>query len=137
MLFPVRLLLIIHLETGSLVPPCTHMAGPRSPVLLRHLDKVVGFLVPRTKVSFLVLDSRSSFRILVPRSRSNLQIYHTLPSFGERGLTHPGYNLHNNSLNVGPGNAGPKIITMRRGPSMVCLVRASFLSCVPFRFGNP
>ena len=49
-------------------PPCIHMAGPRSPVLLRHLDKVVGFLVPRTKVSFLVPDSRSSFRILVPRS---------------------------------------------------------------------
>ena len=51
------------------------MADPRSPVLLRHLDKVVGFLVPRTKVSFLVPDSRSSFRILVPRSGSNLQIY--------------------------------------------------------------
>ena len=126
------------------------MAGPRSPVLLRHLDKVVGFLVPRTKVLFLVPDSRSSFRILVPRSGSNLQIYPL------RGLTHPGYNLHNNSLNVDPGNASPKtrnsltitsiggvarkppkIITMCRGPSIVCLVRASFLSCVPFRFGNP
>ena len=74
------------------------MAGPRSPVLLRHLDKVVGFLVPRSKVlflvpvprsgsSFLVPVPRSSFRFLVPRSgssflvpvpRSNLQIYHKI-----------------------------------------------------------
>ena len=50
------------------------MAGPRSPVLLRYLDKVVGFLVPRSKVSFLVPCSGSSFRFLVPHSGSSFLV---------------------------------------------------------------
>ena len=68
--FPIHLLLIIHLEKGSLVPPCAHMAGPPSPGLLHHLDKVVKYLVPRPRVLFLVPNPRSSFRIHVPRSGS-------------------------------------------------------------------
>ena len=46
------------------------MAGPRSPVLLHHLDKVVGFLVFRSGFSFLVPVPSSSFRFLVPVPRS-------------------------------------------------------------------
>ena len=43
------------------------MAGPCSPGLLHHLDKDVGDLVPRPRVSFLLVpESRSSFRSLVP-----------------------------------------------------------------------
>ena len=55
-------------------PPMYAHGGPRSPMLLRHLDKVVGFLVPRTKVSFLVPVSRSSFRFLIPRSGSSFLV---------------------------------------------------------------
>ena len=74
MSFPVHLLIIIHLEIGSLVPPCTHMAGPRSHVLLCYLDKVVGFLVPRSKASFPVPGPRSPFRFLVPCSGSSFPV---------------------------------------------------------------
>ena len=112
---PGTLLLIIHLETGSLVPPCTHMAGPRSPVLLRHLDKVVGFLVPRTKVSFLVPDYRSSFRIIVPRSGFSFLVpvltYRFItpsPPSEKDALLTLGIIYTIILLNVGPGNAGPK-----------------------------
>ena len=73
--FPVHLLIIIHLEIGSLVPPCTHMAGPRSPVLLCYLDKVVGFLMPRSKASFPVPVPHSPFWFLVPRSGSSFLVY--------------------------------------------------------------
>ena len=50
------------------------MAGPRSPGLLHYLDKVVGYLVPRPRFSFLVPDPRSSFRILVPDPRSSFLV---------------------------------------------------------------
>ena len=69
--FPIHLLLIIHLDKGSLIPPCAHMAGPRSPGLLHYLHKVVGYFVPCPRFSYLVPDPRSSFRILVPRSGSS------------------------------------------------------------------
>ena len=67
-LFPIHLLLIIHLDKGSLVPPCAHMAGPRSPCLLHYLLKVVGYFVPHPRFSFLVPDPRSSLQILAPPS---------------------------------------------------------------------
>ena len=57
------------------------MASPRSPRLLHHLDEVVGYLVPRPRVSFLVPDPRSSFRILVPRSGSSFLIPDPCSSF--------------------------------------------------------
>ena len=42
------LLLIIHLEKGSLVPPCAHMTGPRSPGLGRRVSRTPSqILVPR------------------------------------------------------------------------------------------
>ena len=64
--FPIHLLLIIHLDKGSLVPPFAHMAGLRSPGLSHYLHKVVGYFVARPRFSFLTLDPRSSLRILVP-----------------------------------------------------------------------
>ena len=90
------------------------MAGPRSPVLLRYLDKVVGFLVPCSKVSFLVPVPRSSFRFLVPRSGFSFLVptYRFItpssPSEKEALLT-LGIIYTIIFLNVGPGNAGPKI----------------------------
>ena len=50
------------------------MAGPRSPMLLCYLDKVVGFPVPRSKASFPVPVPRSPFRFLVPRSSSSFPV---------------------------------------------------------------
>ena len=47
------------------------MAGPRSPFPLCYLDKVVGFLVPRSKASSPVPVPRPPFRFLVPRSGSS------------------------------------------------------------------
>ena len=83
-------------------PPCPHMAGPRSPFPLCNLDKVVGFLMPRSKASSPVPVPRPLFRFLVPRSGSSspvpvprppfrflvpcLQIYHTLPFSNGLGL---------------------------------------------------
>ena len=55
--------------------PCTHMAGPRSPFPLCYLDKVVGFLVPRSKASYPVPVPRSPFRFFVPRSGSPILVY--------------------------------------------------------------
>ena len=49
-------------------PPMYTHGGSSIPGLLPYLDKVVGFLMPRTRVSSLVPDSLSVFRILVPRS---------------------------------------------------------------------
>ena len=160
--FPIHLLLIIHLDKGSLVPPCAHMAGPRSPGLSHYLHKVVGYLVPRPRFSFLVPDPRSSF--LVPRSRSSFLVpipdvtYRFItpspPSEKEASLT-PGiiYTIilltfvraipvlkTRNSLKKyiqkwGVAQKKPqKITTMRREPSVVCLVRASLLSGVLFLF---
>ena len=72
--FPIHLLLIIHLDKGSLVPPCAHMAGPRSPGLSHYLQKVIGYLIPCPRFSFLVPDPRSSFPFLVPIPRSGCNL---------------------------------------------------------------
>ena len=89
-----------------------------------YLDKVVRFLVPRSKVSFLVPRSgssflvpvpRSSFRFLVPVPRSGSAfrvltyrfITPSPPSEKEALLT-LGIIYTIFFLNVGPGNAGPK-----------------------------
>ena len=42
------------------------MVGPRSPFPLRYLDEAVGFLVPRSQVSFPVPRPRPTFRSFVP-----------------------------------------------------------------------
>ena len=120
-------------------------------------------LVPRSGVSFLVPESRSSFRSLVPRSGVSFLIPDLTYTFitpsppsEKEALLTPGIIYTIILFNVGPGNTGPKICnsltgtsivgvaqkpkiltTMRRGPSAVCLVRASFLSCVLFLLGNP
>ena len=123
------------------------MAGPRSPMLLCYLDKVVGFPVPRSKASFPVPVPRSPFRFLIPRSGFSFLVYRFITPFPplEKEASHIlGIIYTIIFLNVGPGNAGPKIcnslnltspggagwhekktkiFTMRRGPSMVCLVR--------------
>ena len=53
------------------------MAGPRSPFPLRYLDEAVGFLVPRSLVSFPV--SRPTFRSFVPLFFVPCsQIYHNI-----------------------------------------------------------
>ena len=70
-----QLPIIIHLEIGSLVPPRTHMAGPRFPFPLRYFDKVVGFLVPRSKASSPVPVPRPPFRFLFPPFRFLVLIY--------------------------------------------------------------
>ena len=53
--------LFIHLNKGSLVLPCAHMAGP-------HCPPIITLFTQSHRVSSLVLDRRSSFRITVPCS---------------------------------------------------------------------
>ena len=116
--------------------------------------------VPRSSSSFPVPVPRSPFRFLVPRSGSSFLVYRFIsPSpLSEKEASYIlGIIYTIIFLNVCPGNAGPnilnslnlnstggvarkktpKIFTIRRGPSMVSLVRASFLSCVPLYFSNP
>ena len=57
------------------------MAGPRSPFPFRYLDKVVGFLVPRSKASFPVPVPHPPFRFLVPRSGSSSPVPVPRPPF--------------------------------------------------------
>ena len=58
------------------------MAGPRSPFPLRYLDEAVGFLVPRSQVSFPVPCRRSTFRFFVPPFFVPCsQIYHIMINF--------------------------------------------------------
>ena len=120
----------------------------------------------RPRVSFLVPDSpesRSSFRSLVPRSGVSFLIPDLAYTFitpsppsEKEALLTSGIIYTIILFYIGPGNTGPKtrnsptvtsivgvaqkpqiLTTMRRGLSVVCLVRASFLSCVLFLFGNP
>ena len=126
------------------------MAGPRSPFPIRYLDEAIGFLVPRS--------GRSSPRSFVPVLRSFVPsffihrfitpsppsgkeasltlgiIYTIIFNTLVRGMPVP---KTRNSLNLISTERGGtktllKLLTMRRGPSLVCLVRASFLSYVPF-----
>ena len=135
---------------GHSSPPCPHMAGTRSPVPILYLDESIGFLVPRSFVP-MVRPFVPAFRSLVPSFRSFVpysQIHHT----GKAASLTPGiiYTIifntlvrrmpvlkTLNSLNListvrGGTKTLLKLLTMRRGPSPVCLVRASFLSYVPF-----
>ena len=126
------------------------MAGPRSPFPIRYLDEAIGFLVPRSGPS-----SPRSFvlvlRPLVPSFLIHRFITPSPPSGKEASLTlgiiytiifntlvrgMPVLKTRN-SLNLISTERGGtktllKLLTMRRGPSLVCLVRASFLSYVPF-----
>ena len=145
---------------------CTHgrSSFPRIIILFKQGRRVFHspsqILVPRSKSSFLVLDTRSLFWILVPRSGSSFLV----PDVTYRFITPSPPSKKEASLNMGiiytiifnisPGNTGlktcnslkstfkaggstekiHKITTMRRGPSVVCLVRASLLSCVLLLF---
>ena len=126
------------------------MAGPRSPFPIRYLDEAIGFLVPRSGPSsprsFVLL-----LRPLVPSFLIHRFITPSPPSGKEASLTlgiiytiifntlvrgMPVLKTRN-SLNLISTERGGtktllKLLTMRRGLSLVCLVRASFLSYVPF-----
>ena len=120
--------------------------------LFGRVHRVSRSLVP----SFLrFVPSFRWFRSLVPSFLSfvpYLQIHHTLPSFGKAASLTPGiiYTIIVNTLVrrmpvlktpnglnlISTVRAGTKtlleLLTMRRGPPPVCLVRSSFLSYVPF-----
>ena len=121
------------------------MAGTRSPVQILYLDESIGFLVP----SFL-RSGLSSLRSGLSSLRSRF-ITPSPPSGKAASLT-PGiiYTIIVNTLVrrmpvlktpnglnlISTVRAGTKtrleLLTMRRGPPPVCLVRSSFLSYVPF-----
>ena len=137
------------------------MAGPRSPFPIRYLDEAIGFLVPRSQVSVPGPRPRPAFwsfvpsflRSFVPSFLIHRFITPSPPSVKEASLTLgiiytiifntlvrgiPFLKICN-SLNLIPTERGGtktllKLLTMPRGLSLVCLVRASFLSYVPFVF---
>ena len=112
---------------GLLVLPCTHTEGPCSPrpvglFILNHRI-FLPFVGDRCLSSSLVPDRRPSSRTVVPRPSTHfgiftlkgpldvldsyptlplsslcLSIYHTLPSFRERGLTYSLYNCNREIL---------------------------------------
>ena len=132
------------------------MAGTRSPVPIVYLDESIGFLVP----SFLRPDGsgpsslRSSLSSLRPGLSSPTYRFITpSPPSGKAASLTPGiiYTIIVNTLVrrmpvlkktpnglnlISTVRAGTKtrleLLTMRRGPPPVCLVRSSFLSYVPF-----
>ena len=130
------------------------MAGTRSPVPILYLDESIGFLVPRSLFRWFVpsfLHSGPSS----PRSSHSSPTHRFItpsPPSGKAASLTPGiiYTIifntlvrrmpvlkTLNSLNListvrGGTKTLLKLLTMRRGPSPVCLVRASFLSYVPF-----
>ena len=133
------------------------MAGPRSLFPIRYLDEAIGFLVPRSCRSSprsfvpVLRPLVPSFRSFVPSFLIHRFITPSPPSGKEASLTLgiiytiifntlvPGSPVlkTRNSLNlISTERGGTKtlliLLTMRRGPSLVCLVRASFLSYVPF-----
>ena len=61
-------------------PPCPHMAGPRSPFPLRYLDEAIGFLVPRSQVSFPGPRPRPAFREQGTKERGD-DLRPLVPSF--------------------------------------------------------
>ena len=134
------------------------MVGPRSPFPLRYLDEAIGFLVPRSQVSFPVPCPRPTFRSFIPPFFVPCsQIYHTSPP-SEKEASHTLGIIYTkifntlvrgmpvlktrNSLNLISTDRVArktleKLFTMRRGLSLVCLVRASFLSYVPSYLRDP
>ena len=131
------------------------MAGTRSPVPIVYLDESIGFLVP----SFLRPDGsgpsslRSGLSSLRPGLSSPTYRFITpSPPSGKAASLTPGiiYTIIVNTLVrrmpvlktpnglnlISTVRAGTKtrleLLTMRRGPPPVCLVRSSFLSYVPF-----
>ena len=130
------------------------MAGPRSPFPIRYLDEAIGFLVPRSQVSIPGPSSSSRvpvLRPLVPSFLIHRFITPSPPSGKEASLTlgiiytiifntlvrgMPVLKTRNSLNLISTERGGTKtlliLLTMRRGPSLVCLVRASFLSYVPF-----
>ena len=126
------------------------MAGPRSLFPIRYLDEAIGFLVPRSFVP-VVRPLVPSCPSLVPPFLIHRFITPSPPSGKEASLTLGIiYTIifntlvrgmpvlrNRNSLNLVSTERGGtktllKLLTMRRGPSLVCLVRTSFLSYVPF-----
>ena len=134
------------------------MAGTRSPVPIVYLDESIGFLVP----SFLRPDGSgpSSLRsngsgpssLRSGLSSPTYRFITPSPPSGKAASLTPGiiYTIIVNTLVrrmpvlktpnglnlISTVRAGTKtrleLLTMRRGPPPVCLVRSSFLSYVPF-----
>ena len=134
---------ITHLDIGSLVPPMSthgHRVS-RSPFL--GLDPRSFVLVPRSGPSSprSFVPSFLIHRFITPSPPSGKEasltlgiIYTIIFNTLFRGMT---VLKTRNSLNLISTERGGtktllKLLTMRRGPSVVCLVRASFLSYVPF-----
>ena len=131
------------------------MAGTRSPVPILYLDESIGFLVPSFLRSFGSSLRSDGSGPSSPRSCHSSPTHRFItpsPPSGKAASLTPGiiYTIivntlvrrmpvlkTPNSLNlISTVRAGTKtllkLLTMRRGPSPVCLVRASFLSYVPF-----
>ena len=133
------------------------MAGPRSPFPIRYLDEAIGFLVPRSGRSSprsfvpVLRPLVPSFRSFVPSFLIQRFITPSPPSGKEASLTlgiiytiilntlvrgMPVLKTRNSFNLISTERGGTKtlliLLTMRRGPSLVCLVRASFLFYVPF-----
>ena len=126
------------------------MAGPRSPFPIRYLDEAIGFLVPRSfgpssssrvPVLRLLVPSFLIHRFITPSPPSGkeasltLGIIYTIifnPLVRGMPVLKTGNSLNLISTERGGTKTLLKLLTMRRGPSLVCLVGASFLSYVPF-----
>ena len=131
------------------------MSGTRSPVPILYLDESIGFLVPSFLRSFgssLRSDGSGPSSSRSCHSSPTHRFITPSPPSGKAASLTPGiiYTIivntlvrrmpvlkTPNSLNlISTVRAGTKtllkLLTMRRGPSPVCLVRSSFLSYVPF-----
>ena len=153
---------------GLLVLPCTHTEGPRSP-------RPVGLFILNHRVfGPFVGDCRPSFRTVVPRPSTHfgiftlkgpldvldsyltlclsslcLSIYHTLPSFGERGLIYSLYKCNREILtcfNSGDEHDTPKKLSLytgdhlrsaRFGRPSCHILRVYPALCVPLAWLSP
>ena len=89
-----------HLNKGSLVPPCGHMAGPRSPQIITlfiQSHRVFLFLVPDPCFLFWILVPRSGSSFLVPRSGHNIRFITPSPPLGKEASLNP-YITRNSEL---------------------------------------
>ena len=134
------------------------MAGTRSPVQILYLDESIGFLVPSFRwfrsfvPSFLRSDGSGPSSLRSCHSSPTYRFITPSPPSGKAASLTPGiiYTIIVNTLVrrmpvlktpnglnlISTVRAGTKtlleLLTMRRGPPPVCLVRSSFLSYVPF-----